>query len=103
MLATDSDFASLVKYKLLRKRFLYLAAAFIPSMVILMELSRVLVGSYLPAQIVVFAFLAVLAVLWSRLSYWPCPECKGFIGWWPPLVARCRRCGFPIVRDEGRN
>jgi hypothetical protein len=97
MSTTDAGLLSLRRYKLLRKRFLYLATAFVPMMVILFGASQVLVGSYLPAQVIGLVTLAILAVLWVRLSYWPCPECGRFIGWWPPLAARCRHCGFPRI------
>jgi hypothetical protein len=95
MSATDAGLSNLQRYKTLRKCFLYLAAAFIPVMVILFGASQVLVGNYLPAEVIGFCTLAVLAAMWVRLSYWPCPECGRFIGWWPPLTARCRHCGFP--------
>jgi len=90
----------LQRYKNLRRRFLYLACAFVPVVYSLALVSGRLFGTYLPAQITAILGMAALAVIWIRLSYWRCPSCAGFIGWWPPLVAKCRRCGFPNVASR---
>jgi len=82
------------RFKNLRKLFLWLAAAFIPVIFIVGLTSGSLLGSYLPAQVFALAWMLILAVLWIRLSCWSCPKCGGSVGWWPPLVAKCRRCGF---------
>jgi hypothetical protein len=95
MLTTDAGLSDLQRYKNLRRHFLRLAAAFIPMMVILAGVSQILLGNYVLAQLIGFCTLAILAVMWIRLSYWPCPQCGKFIGWWPPLAVRCRHCGFP--------
>ena len=87
----------LQRYKDLRRRFFYLAGALVPLVYSLALVSAWLFGTYLPAQIAAIAGMAALAAIWIRLSYWHCPNCTGFIGWWPPLVAKCRRCGFPNV------
>jgi hypothetical protein len=91
------------RYKDLRRRFLYLAGAFVPVVYSLALASGKLFGTYLPAQIVAIGGMVALAAIWIRLSYWRCPNCAGFIGWWPPLVARCQRCGFPNVTSRSGN
>ena len=98
--ATGSDLQS---YKSLRRRIFYLAAAFVPVMVGVFSVSGWLFATFLPGHIIAVVWMVALAAMWTRLSYWRCPGCSGFIGWWPPLVAKCRRCGFPnIVPDGGK-
>jgi hypothetical protein len=98
---TLADKLDVKRYTRLRRVFFYLAAAFIPLFVLLAVVSSALFQTYKPADVVAIAWLAVLSILWIRLSYWRCPRCRGFIGWWPPLVARCGRCGFPKASSAG--
>lgn len=95
MSATDAELSNLKRYKTLRRRFLYLAAAFVPVMVVLLRESELLVGSYLLAQMVGFATLAILAAMWVSTQLLAVSKMQELIGWWPPLSVSCRHCGFP--------
>ena len=95
---SDAEVDSLRRYRLLRKRFLLVLAAYFPAVAAMAAVSWSVTGEFLIAYYVALALCAVLAVMWIRLSYWRCPACGGIMGWWPPLVAKCSHCGFPSAR-----
>jgi hypothetical protein len=91
------------EYKRRRNTLLLLFVAYIPAVVAVIGVSRLLFSSLFPAYAAAILFMIPLVVAGSRFNHWPCPRCgKPFhsAGWYyNSLARRCVHCGLRKYGD----